>query len=132
KTMNPQLRQVLTGAAAVSALFVVGIVLGSLYPRTPMATPSAQSSSGAAPAQSGGVTVKAGGPATLAATPAKPSPSAARVARNQAPPADKPSPRADQTQRIAAQQGEEDMGDDVVIRHYQRPAPTQKPKQSGQ
>src|SRR5262249_16721290 len=40
KTMNPQLRQVLTGAAAVSALFVVGIVLGSLYPRTPMATPS--------------------------------------------------------------------------------------------
>lgn len=137
KPMSPQLRAVMTGAAAISALFIVGIVLGSLYPRTPLAKTSTQHSSSAqsgVPAQSGAAAVKAAaGPSTQASTQAKPSPaSTATVAKNQTPAADKPSSRSDQTRQIAAQQGEEDLGDDVVIRHYQRPVPTQKPKQSGQ
>jgi hypothetical protein len=66
RPMSPQLRTVLTGAAAVSALFIVGIALGSFYPRTPLAKPAAQSSnsanapSGGVTVQTGGVTVKAG------------------------------------------------------------------------
>jgi hypothetical protein len=38
-----------------------------------------------------------------------------------------------QTRRqIAQQNGEDEIGDDVVIRHYKRPVPTEKPKQGGQ
>ena len=138
KPMSPQLRAVLMGAGAITALFVVGIVLGSLYPRTPLAQPSAQSTSKAqsssASSQSGGVTLKASGPSTQASSTAKPSPaSTAAIAKTETSAAqEKPSPRYDQTRRIAAQQGEENLGDDVVIRHYQRPVPTEKPKQSGQ
>jgi hypothetical protein len=33
---------------------------------------------------------------------------------------------------LVAEQSEKQIGDDVVIRHYSRPIPTQKPKQSGQ
>ncbi len=138
--MSPQLRAVLTGAAAISALFVVGIVLGSLYPRTPLAKPSTQSSNGA---QSGGVTAQPGvtakagdSPATVQSSPAKatqaPAATATAAAGNQTLAQGKPSPRIEQVRRIAAQQGEEELGDDVVIRHYQRPVPTEKPKQSGQ
>ena len=43
----------------------------------------------------------------------------------------KPSPRVRQT-HLVAEQSEKQIGDDVVIRHYSRPVPTQKPKQSGQ
>ena len=43
----------------------------------------------------------------------------------------KPSPRVRQT-RLVAEQSEKQMGDDVVIGHYSRPLPTQKPKQTGQ
>src|SRR5262249_50282382 len=54
RPMTPQLRAVLTGAGAVSALFLIGIILGSLYPRAPLANPGAQSA--------GGVTVQSSGP----------------------------------------------------------------------
>jgi hypothetical protein len=130
--MSPQLRAVLTGAAAISALFVVGIVLGSLYPRTPLAKPSTQSSNGA---QSGGVTAQTGGVTAKANGSSVTAPSATTTqtpAVNQTLAQGKPSPRIEQVRRIAAQQGEEELGDDVVIRHYQRPVPTEKPKQSGQ
>jgi hypothetical protein len=129
RPMSPQLRAVLTGAAAISILFVIGIVLGELYPRAPLASPTEHSASGvtvqtgAPAAQSGGVTVKTapqGRPA--------PQPSAAV----QAPAQEKPSPRVSQTRHVAAQQGENAIGDDVVIRHYSRPVPTEKPRQSGQ
>jgi hypothetical protein len=135
--MSPQLRAVLTGAAAISALFVVGIVLGSLYPRTPLAKSSTQSSngvqSGGVTAQTGGVTAKASG-SSAQATSAKTTqaPATTVAAGSQTLAQGKPSPRIEQARRIAAQQGEEELGDDVVIRHYQRPVPTEKPKQSGQ
>jgi hypothetical protein len=136
--MTPQLRAVLTGAAAVSVLFLIGIILGSLYPRTPLARPASQSSGGVTvqssgpPAQSGGVTVKASGPPTQAAPAKPPQPAASANASAPAPQQEKPSPRVSQTQRIAEQQGEDTIGDDVVIRHFKRLVPTQKPKQSGQ
>jgi len=139
--MSPQLRAVMTGAAAITVLFVVGIIFGSLYPRTPLAKPTAQSNGNSAAAPSGGVTVQTGGVTLKTGGPAKPTPTskaalaaATTAAASQPQPAaqGKPSPKVDQTRRIAAQQGEEDFGDDVVIRHFQRPVPTQKPKQSGQ
>jgi hypothetical protein len=133
--MSPQLRWVLTGAAAVTVLFVIGIVLGSLYPRTPLAQPSAQTSSGASSAatQKGAVTSKASATAPDKPSPAKGSQSpAANSTIAQMPAQEKPAPHAEQVRRIAAQQGEEEIGDDVVVRHYQRPVPTQKPRQSGQ
>ncbi|HKD79269.1 MAG TPA: hypothetical protein VKH81_06210 [Candidatus Angelobacter sp.] len=134
--MSPQLRAVMTGAVAITVLFVVGIVLGSLYPRAPLAKPSTLTGNGAqgggVTAPTGGVTVRAGGPSKP--TPGSKTPQAATTtaAASQPPAHDKPLPKVDQTRRIAAQQGEEDLGDDVVVRHYQRPVPTQKPKQSGQ
>ena len=130
RPMSPQLRAVLTGAAAISILFVIGIVLGELYPRAPLANPTEHSASGVTvqtgvpAAQSGGVTVKTGQQARPA-----PQPSASAA---QAPAQEKPSPRVSQTRHVAAQQGENTIGDDVVVRHYSRPVPTQKPKQSGQ
>lgn len=136
--MTPQLRAVMTGAVAITVLFVVGIVLGSLYPRTPLAKSSTQTSNGA---QNGGVTVQPGGVTVRAGGPSKPTPvskapqaatTASAGSAAQAPAQNKPSPKVDQTRRIAAQQGEEDLGDDVVIRHFQRPVPTHRPKQSGQ
>ena len=131
--VNPPLRAVLTGAAAVSALFVMGIALGLFHSRTPLANPANPASSSviakgeAAPVQ----------PAeTAQAAVAKPQPGsisqpAAQVdAKNQS--AVKPSPRVQRAAQLIAQQSETNIGDDVVIRHFSRPVPTAKPKQSGQ
>jgi hypothetical protein len=137
RKMNPALRPVLTGAAAVTALFIMGIALGLFHSRTPLANPGNHSQSDGITVQTGGVTVQTG--------PAKPQPGKAPAATNaQAPkstpaPAQattqtpsKPSPRVQQGQHLVAQQSEKTIGDDVVIRHYSQPVPTQKPKQSGQ
>jgi hypothetical protein len=143
--MSPQLRAVLTGAAAVSVLFVIGIVLGVLQPHTPLASTTSRPASTSAPAsssgvtvQTGGVTVKAGTPATTSsgantapATKAQSAPASAAAASQDSTPV-KPSPRVAQTRRQLAGEGEQDIGDDVVIRHFNQPVPTQKPKQSGQ
>ncbi|HMC31894.1 MAG TPA: hypothetical protein VKL99_13745, partial [Candidatus Angelobacter sp.] len=137
--MSPQLRAVLTGAAAVTVLFVIGIVLGALHPRTPLAsTTSHPASSSGVTVQGGGVTVQTGGVTVKAGTPAQSTPAKAQpapagaAAATQTSTAVKPSPRVSQTRRQVVQQGENEIGDDVVIRHFNRPVPTQKPKQSGQ
>jgi hypothetical protein len=131
--VNPPLRAVLTGAAAVSALFVMGIALGLFHSRTPLANPANHASSSviakgeAAPVQ----------PAeTAQAAVAKPQPGsisqpAAQVEATSQSPA-KPSPRVQRAAQLIAQQSETNIGDDVVIRHFSRPVPTAKPKQSGQ
>ena len=135
--MSPQLRAVLTGAAAVTFLFVIGIVLGVLQPRTPTAnTGNRASTSSGVTVQTGGTTVQPGG-ATLkpaqANGPAAQKPAAGGAQANvQAATAGKPSPRVDTSRHIAQQNGETEMGDDVVVRHFSAPVPTQKPKQSGQ
>ena len=136
--MSPQLRAVLTGAAAVTFLFVIGIALGVLQPHAPLANTGSKattSSGTAAPnpgvtLQTGGVTVKTGTPAQPTA--AKPSQSPATTANTQGAAPGKPSPRVATARHIAEQNGETEMGDDVVVRHYNTPAPTQKPKQNGQ
>jgi hypothetical protein len=150
RPLSPQLRAVLTGAAAISVVFVIGIVLGELYPRAPIAKPvdhaangvtmqtgtpqsGAQQAGGVtmqtgAPqsgAQAGGVTLQAGVPAQAP----RPQPSASAA---QSPAQEKPSPRVSQARRIAQQQGEDTVGEDVVVRHFKQPVPTAKPKQSGQ
>jgi hypothetical protein len=135
RPLSPQLRAVLTGAAAISVLFVIGIVLGELSPRTPAAGPSSHASSnsgvtvqtGNTPAQSGGGTLQSSAPAAQPAVAPKPQAGSAQTPAQQ-----KPSPRVGTARRVAAAQGEQEVGDDVVIRHYSRPAPTEKPKQSGQ
>lgn len=136
RPMTPQLRAVLTGAAAVSILFVIGMVLGAFYPRTPLASPGASSSHGNATkgvtVQGGGVTLKTGG-ATTSTGPVKPAQPAASAAVRPAPQvSNKPSPRVTTSRHLVAQQSEQSVGDDVVVRHYSRPVPTQKPKQAGQ
>ena len=131
--VNPPLRAVLTGAAAVSALFIMGIALGIFHSRAPLASPSNHASgsviekSGAAPVQTG---------ETARAALAKPEPgtssqsAAPAEAKTQSPA--KPSPRVQRAAQLAAQQAETNIGDDVVIRHFSRPVPTAKPKQTGQ
>jgi hypothetical protein len=133
KPMSPQLRWVLTGSAAVTLIFVIGIVLGELYPRTPLASPADRSGNGvsvqtgAPAAQNGGVTVKIGNSAPPA-TAAQPQPSAAA---SQTQTAAKPSPRVAQARHLVSPQ-EEAVGDDVVVRHFSRPAATPKPRQTPQ
>jgi hypothetical protein len=137
RPMSPQLRAVLTGAAAVTFLFVIGIVLGVLQPHGPLATTTSKATtssgvtvqSGGATLQPGGVTVKTGTPAQANAAQ---KPGATMPPKVQAATPVKPSPRVDTGKRIAQQNGEDEIGDDVVVRHFNTPVPTQKPKQSGQ
>jgi hypothetical protein len=135
--INPPLRAVLSGAAAVTALFIMGIALGLFHSKPPQARSANQAANGVTVQSggTGGVTVQAGGgkqaqPGGTAQ--AKPQPGQASVpaqtAASSSTPA-KPSPRVN---HLVAQQSEKQIGDDVVIRHFSRPVPTQKPKQSGQ
>jgi hypothetical protein len=140
RKMNPALRPVLTGAAAVTALFIMGIALGLFHSRTPLANPGNHNPNGGVTVQTGGVTVQtgpakpqAGKPAANAPTQAKPAPgSVTAPTQAQTPTPAKPSPRIQHGQQLVAQQSESTIGDDVVVRHFSRPVPTQKPKQSGQ
>jgi hypothetical protein len=143
RSIHPPLRPILTGAAAVSALFIVGIALGLFHSSpSPMASTTTHPSNGVTVqtgAQNGGVTVQTS-PAKSQAAPvaarsaqAKPQPGqpAQSAQAQSAGTVAKPSPRVGQT-RLVAEQSEKHIGDDVVIRHYSRPVPTQKPKQAGQ
>jgi hypothetical protein len=133
RSINPPLRAVLTGAAAVSALFIMGIALGLFHSRPQMASTPNRASNGVS-VQTGGVTIPAV-PARLQAA----QPVAGTTQANAQPgkstqtqsAATKPSPRVRQA-NLVAQQSEKQIGDDVVIRHYSRPVPTQKPKQAAQ
>jgi hypothetical protein len=120
--VNPPFRAVLTGGAAVSALFIMGIALAIFHSHAPLASPANHDSNGG--------TAQLSAPAQ---TSAKPQPVTASQPATQATtqsPA-KPSPRQ-RSQQLVAEQSESNIGDDVVIRHFSRPVPTQKPKQSGQ
>jgi hypothetical protein len=120
--VNPPLRAVLTGGAAVSALFVMGIALAIFHSHAPLASPANHDSNG--------VTVQSSAPAPALAKPQPvPASQPATQATMQSPA--KPSPRQ-RSQQLVAEQSESNIGDDVVIRHFSRPLPTQKPKQSGQ
>ena len=141
RSIHPPLRPILTGAAAVSALFIMGIVLGLFHSSRPLASTTTHPSNGVT-VQTGaqsGVTVQTGTPKQQAAQPsavpaqAKPQPgqSAPSTQAQSAGVVPKPSPRVRQTQ-LVAEQSEKEIGDDVTIRHYSRPVPTQKPKQAGQ
>jgi hypothetical protein len=127
--VNPPFRAVLTGGAAVSALFIMGIALAIFHSRAPLASPANHDSNGVT-VQDGGGSVQSSAPAQPSA---KPQPASASQPTTQATmqsPA-KPSPRQ-RSQQLVAEQSESNIGDDVVIRHFSRPVPTQKPKQSGQ
>src|SRR6185312_420050 len=138
RSIHPPLRPILTGAAAVT-LFIVGMAL--FHSRPPLASTATHPSNGVTlqtGAQSG-VTVQTGTPKPQAAQPvatsaqAKPQPgqSAPATQAQAAGTVAKPSPRVRQA-RLVAEQSEKEIGEDVTIRHYSRPVPTQKPKQSGQ
>ncbi len=136
RSIHPPLRPILTGAAAVTALFIVGIALGLFHSsRPPLASTTTHPSNGVT-VQTGGVTLPAvpakaqAAQPTAATTQAKPQPGQAAQVQS-AGTAAKPSPRVRQA-HLVAEQSEKQIGDDVVIRHYSRPVPTQKPKQAGQ
>lgn len=138
RSIHPPLRPILTGAAAVTALFIVGIALGLFHSSpAPMASTATHPSSNGVTLQTGGqtagVTVQTGTPKQPVAIPqAKPQlGQPAQQTQSAGTTATKPSPRVGQT-HLVAEQSEKQIGDDVVIRHYSRPVPTQKPKQSGQ
>jgi hypothetical protein len=139
RRLNPALRPVLTGAAAATALFIMGIALGLFHSRTPLANPAnpngTSAQSGGVTVQTGGVTVQAGQPKAQPAKPSAgvqaPSGTTSPAQAKGAAPA-KPSPRVSPAQHLVTQQAESMIGDDVVIRRFSRPVPTQRPKQSGQ
>jgi hypothetical protein len=140
RSIHPPLRPILTGAAAVTALFIMGIALGLFHSsRPPLASTTSHPSNGVTlqtGSQTGGVTVQTGSPKQQTAQPtavpeAKPQPGQAAQSTQAAGTVAKPSPRVRQT-HLVAEQSEKQIGDDVVIRHYSRPVPTQKPKQTGQ
>src|SRR5579859_7665353 len=139
RTVNPQWRAVLAGAGVVTAIFIMGIALGMFHSRAPLANPANHASNGVS-VKTGGVTVQAGTakpqasqsaastPAQAKPQPGQPSANAPTQAANTT---TKPSPRVQQA-HLAPQQSEQEIGDDVVVRHFSRPVPTQKPKQAGQ
>jgi len=118
----------------VTALFIMGIVWGLSHSGTPLANPANHASNGVT-VQTGGVTLQAGAARPQPAVPqtqAKPQPGqGANAPAQAATTVAKPSPRT-QRAHLASQQSEQEIGDDVVVRHYSRPVPTQKPKQAGQ
>ncbi|HEX3156122.1 MAG TPA: hypothetical protein VHV32_15950 [Candidatus Angelobacter sp.] len=139
RSIHPPLRPILAGAAAVTTLFIVGIALGLFHSSpSPMASTTTHPSNGVTVqtgAQTAGVTLQTGTPKQQAAQPTatqqtKPQPGQPTQAQS-AETVAKPSPRVRQT-HLVADQSEKQIGDDVVIRHYSRPVPTQKPKQAGQ
>ena len=139
RSINPPWRPVLTGAAAVTALFIMGIALGLFHSRAPLANPANQASNGVT-VKTGGVTVQAGAAKPQPAQPVAGQPTQVKpqpAQHSTAAPAQaattetKPSPRVRQA-HLVAEQSEKQIGDDVVIRHFSRPVPTQKPKQAGQ
>src|SRR5579859_2669482 len=139
RTVNPQWRAVLAGAGVVTAIFIMGIALGMFHSRAPLANPANHASNGVS-VKTGGVTVQAGTakpqasqsaastPAQAKPQPGQPSANAPTQAANTT---TKPSPRVQQA-HLAPQQSGQEIGDDVVVRHFSRPVPTQKPKQAGQ
>ncbi len=136
RMVNPPLRPVLAGAI-VTTLFIMVSVLGVFHSRAPLANPANHASNGVT-VTTGGVTVPAGAPKQQPAQrvasqhpQAKPQPGQESTSSPAATAAAKPSPRVRQA-HLVAEQSEKQIGDDVVIRHYSRPVPTQKPKQSGQ
>jgi hypothetical protein len=135
RKVNPPLRAVLAGAGVMTALFIMWIVLGLFHSGTPMANPANHASNGVT-VKTGGVTVQAGSarpqPQAVPQPQAKPQPGhGANAPAQAATTVAKPSPRT-QRAHLAAQQSEQEIGDDVVVRHFSRPVPTQKPKQAGQ
>ena len=139
RTMNPQLRPVLTGAAVTALFIIVGIWLAVARSSAPLANPANHASNGVT-VTTGGVTLRSGTakpqpaqPPAAQPTQAKPQPGqpGANAPAQAATTATKPSPRVRQAHMVA-QQSEQQIGDDVVIRHFSRPVPTQKPKQAGQ
>jgi len=134
RKVNPPWRPVLAGAGVMTAVFIMWIVLGLFHSGTPLANPANHASNGVT-VTTGGVTLQAGAakpqPAQpVAAQPAQAKPQPGRSANAPAATsAAKPSPRV---QHLSPQQAEQEIGDDVVVRHYSRPVPTQKPKQTGQ
>jgi len=138
RKVNPQLRPVLAGATVTALFIIMGIALGLFHSRAPLANPANHASNGVT-VTTGGVTVQAGAakpqpaqPAAVPQTQAKPQPGHGANAPGQAAATmAKPSPRA-QRAHLGAQQPEQEIGDDVVVRHFSRPVPTQKPKQAGQ
>ena len=139
RSINPPLRAVLSGAAAVTAIFIMGIALGLFHSRAPLANTANHASNGVT-VKTGGVTVQAGTaepqasqPATSTPAQAKPQPGqpSSNAPAQAANTATKPSPRVQQA-HLAPQQSEQEIGDDVVVRHFSRPVPTKKPKQTGQ
>jgi hypothetical protein len=139
RSINPPWRAVLTGAAVVTAVFIISIAvtLGVFHSsRPPLASTTTHPSNGVTLQTGGpsGVTLQTGTPKQQAAAPqAKPQPGQSESATQAQAGGTvaKPSPRVRQAQ-LVAEQSEKQIGDDVVIRHYSRPMPTQKPKQSGQ
>jgi hypothetical protein len=138
RKVNPPWRPVLAGAAVMTAVFIMWIVLGLFHSSTPLANPANNASNGVT-LQTGGVTLRAGTakpqptqPVAAQQTQAKPQPGhSANAPAQAATTVAKPSPRA-QRAHLAPQQSEQEIGDDVVVRHFSRPVPTQKPKQAGQ
>jgi hypothetical protein len=108
------------------------------HSRAPLANPTNHASNGVT-VKTGGVTVQAGvakpqpaQPLAGQQTQTKPQPGHSANAPTQAAnTVAKPSPRVQQA-HLAPQQSEQEIGDDVVVRHFSRPVPTQKPKQTGQ
>jgi hypothetical protein len=137
RNINPPLRAVLTGAAAISALFIMGIALGLFHSKAPLAsTANPNPANNGVTVQTGGVTVPAGTarpqstqPVASTQAQAKPQPGQPVASQQVQTRTTKPSPRVT---RLVAEQSEKQIGDDVVIRHYSRPVPTHKPKQAGQ
>ena len=123
---RPQVKAALAGAAAVCALFILGLALAGFEPKAALPDNMKQNLQSGVTVPASGVTVQTGG-VTLPHPSAKPT--AARPMQNVQTPLKQTQPVRQRARRASLRDDEEMIGNDVVVRHFpvrKKPAQSQQ------
>ncbi len=122
--LGPQAKAALAGAAAVCALFILGLALAGFEPKAALPDNMKQNYQSGVSLPASGVTVQTGG-VTLPQPSAKPA--AARPVNNVHAPIKETQPARHRARRVSARDDEDTIGNDVVVRHFpthKKPTPS--------
>jgi hypothetical protein len=125
---RPQVKAALAGAAAICALFILGLALAGFEPKAALPDSMKQNLQGGVTVPASGVTVQTGG-VTLSRPSAKPT--AARPMQNVKTPVKQAQPVRQRARRASLRDDEDMIGNDVVVRHFPvRKKPAQNQQQA--
>ncbi len=122
--LGPQAKAALAGAAAICALFILGLALAGFEPKAALPDNMKQNYQSGVSLPASGVTVQTGG-VTLPQPSAKPA--AARPDNNVHAPIKETQPARHRARRVSARDDEDTIGNDVVVRHFpthKKPTPS--------